>query len=191
MTHKTTVSLLHGAQSCSTRKDRPNSWPTCPGKDAVDGALSAAVCFCSHCLAWATCTYFSASLSSSASGIMYFGGPLGHPSISGGIIQVSRTTTKWITHQTPDSADSFLMGTSGYGHAGCTHYTHEGPERRKNEQKPKMRCWTPKPRKPLLKLAASNSKNSPFYFSETSVWGCEELGLVLHIRDCTVTLSFS
>lgn len=185
------VSPLHSSQSPSTRKDRENSWPTCPGEDAVYGVLSVPVCFCSYCLLWAVCTFLSASLSSSANGIIYVGGPLGHPSVLGGIIQVSRTTAELITCQTPDSAEGFLMGTSGYRHAGCTHCTPKGLERRKDEQKPKMRHWTPKPRKPLLKLAISSSKKSPFHFSETTVCGCEELDLHLHLKDCTITLSFS
>lgn len=34
----------------------------------------------------------------------------------------------------------------------------------------------------MLKLAISGSKNSPFYFSQTTIWGFEELDLDLCLK---------
>lgn len=84
------------------------------GAHPMDGALSAVVCICSHCLRWATCTP-----------------PLPpHP-----LLQVY-----WLPRE----------------------------ERRKDEQKPKMRHWTPKLMSLLIKLVTSTIKNFPFHFSETT-----------------------
>lgn len=106
------------------------------GAHPVDGALSAVVCICSHCLRWATCIPLSASLSSSASAL-----------------------------------------------------TPKEPESRKDEQKPKMRHWTQKLRRLLVKLVNSTSKNSPSHFSHH--WGCKGPDLDLCLNNRIITLSFS
>lgn len=91
---------------------------------------------------------------------------------------------EWITHHMPDSAGGFLQATTGYGHAGCTHFAPKGPERGMDEQKPKMKHRTPKPRTLMLKLA--EAKAVPF-ISLRLLCGAKDL----HLKDCTITLHFS